>query len=131
MLMTLIVLSVDYTEGGHYTVNKFVSEDEIIAVHEDSIQRRTLWPTFDHGVILVLLKKLHTQPPLSAENERYQESLGKSCCVYDRDQTRLLYKRQMSKKFLLLFLNYICQIVSCVVFSNAIPAVNQIISRSQ
>ena len=96
MLMTLIVVSVDYTEGGHYTVNKFVSEDEIIAVHEDSIQRRTLWPTFDHGVILVLLKKLHTQPPRSAENERYQENLGKSCCVYDRDQTRLLYKRQMS-----------------------------------
>ena len=77
-MMTLIVVSVDYTEGGHYTVNKFVSEDEIIAVHEDNIQRRNLWPTFDHGVILVLLKKIHTP----GENESYQETSGMSCFVY-------------------------------------------------
>ena len=78
-MMTLIVVSVDYTEGGHYTVNKFVSEDEIIAVHEDNIQRRNLWPTFDHGVILVLLKKIHTP----GVNESYQETSGMSCFVYD------------------------------------------------
>ena len=89
MLMTLIVVAVDYTEGGHYTVNKFVSEDEIIAVHEDNIQRRTLWPTFDHGVILVLLRKLHTQ----------QESLGKSCCVYDRYQACFIYSIKTSNQF--------------------------------
>ena len=84
-MMTLIVVSVDYTEGGHYTVNKFVGEDEIIAVHEDNIQRRTLWPTFDHGVILVLLRKL----PSSGETETYQETSGGSCCVYDRDMFTL------------------------------------------
>ena len=81
MLMTLIVVSVDYTEGGHYTVNKFVGEDEIIAVHEDNIQRRRVWPTFDHGVILVLLRKLHYQPSSSGETETYQETLGEFGCV--------------------------------------------------
>jgi len=67
--------SVDYSEGGHYTVNKFVGEDEIIEVHEDNIQRRTLWPTFDHGVILVLLRKRHSPHPSSGETETLPESL--------------------------------------------------------
>ena len=81
--------SVDYSEGGHYTVNKFVGEDEIIAVHEDNIQRRTVWPTFDHGVILVLLRKLQCQHPSSGETETYQETLGEFGCVYDRDRSTL------------------------------------------
>ena len=81
--------SVDYSEGGHYTVNKFVGEDEIIAVHEDNIQRRTLWPTFDHGVILVLLRKLHSPHLSSGETETLPESLGESICVYDRDMFTL------------------------------------------
>jgi len=70
-LFATVNLNLDYTEGGHYTVNKFVGEDEIIAIHEDNIQRRTLWPTFDHGVILVLLRKLHSPP---VETETYQDS---------------------------------------------------------
>ena len=61
-----------------------VSEDEIISVHEDNIERRALPPTFDHGVILVLLRKLHYQPPSSAETETYQETFGEFVCVYDR-----------------------------------------------
>ena len=89
--MSLMVVSVDYTEGGHYTVNKFVGEDEIIAVHEDNIQRRTLWPTFDHGVILVLLRKLHSPP---VETETYQDSSGEPCFVYDRDMFTLLTSNQ-------------------------------------
>ena len=84
-----IVVCVDYTEGGHYTVNKYVGEDEIIAVHEDNIQRRTVWPTFDHGVILVLLRKLQCQHPSSGETETYQETLGEFGCVYDRDRSTL------------------------------------------
>ena len=67
------VVSVDYSEGGHYTVNVLVSEDEVISVHEDSIQRRPLPPTFDHGVILVLLRKLHNN---SRQDDGGPESQG-------------------------------------------------------
>ena len=54
-----------------------VSEDEVISevisVHEDSIQRRPLPPTFDHGVILVLLRKLHNN---SRQDDGGPESQG-------------------------------------------------------
>lgn len=74
-IFATVNLNLDYTEGGHYTVNMFVGEDEIISVHEDNIQRRSQGPTFDHGVILVLLRKLETTRLSSSESEGCHESL--------------------------------------------------------
>ena len=66
----------DYTEGGHYTVNVLVGQDEVISLHEDNIQRLSPGPTFDHGVILVLLRKLYTNQNSATEIGECHESQG-------------------------------------------------------
>ena len=50
----------DYSEGGHYGVNVFVGEEEVVKIHEDSIERCQLFPASDHSVIVVLLKRIHS-----------------------------------------------------------------------
>ena len=56
----------DYSEGGHYGVNVFVGEDEVVKIHEDSIERCQLFPASDHSVIVVLLKRIHSSDRASS-----------------------------------------------------------------
>lgn len=52
-----INLNLDYSEGGHYVCNLLIGNDEVMKIHEDSIEKLTIWPAFDNDAIIVALRK--------------------------------------------------------------------------
>lgn len=78
-------LNLDYAEGGHYSTNLFVGdEDELICVHEEDFDLQLASPSFDSTAILVALRK-----EVDAEKEEAVEVGGEtgsssSFCNFDQ-----------------------------------------------
>ena len=68
-------LNLDYAEGGHYTVNLLLGSDEVMRIHEDSVERRTSGPTFDSTTVVVALRK------------EEEEEGGSSGALYDLNKS--------------------------------------------
>ena len=65
-------LNLDYAEGGHYSTNLFVGEeDELLCVHEEDFDLHHVLPSFDSTAIVVALRK-------EADEEKEGPSLSKS-----------------------------------------------------
>ena len=53
-----INLNLDYAEGGHYSTNVFLGEEDgLICVHEEDVDLQPASPSFDSTAILVALRK--------------------------------------------------------------------------
>jgi len=55
-----INLNLNCAEGGHYVCNILVGGDEVVTIHEDSVERSTIWPAFDNDAIIIGLQKNKT-----------------------------------------------------------------------
>jgi len=56
-VLATVNLNLDYSEGGHYVVNLLIGNDEVMKIHEESIEKLTIWPAFDNDAIIVVLQK--------------------------------------------------------------------------
>ena len=71
-----INLNLDYAEGGHYTVNLLLDNDEVMQIHEENVERRVAGPALDSTAVVVALRR--EEGPLTPRSE--------SCCsapLYD------------------------------------------------
>ena len=64
-----INLNLDYAEGGHYSTNVFVGdEDELICVHEERFDLIAACPSFDSTTVVVALRKEANNEPLEEKD---------------------------------------------------------------
>ena len=64
-----INLNLDYAEGGHYTVNLLLEQDEVVQVHEEQVKQVTAGPTFDSTTVLVAMRKEEKEEASSSESD--------------------------------------------------------------
>jgi len=50
--------NLDYAEGGHYVLNLPIGNDEVMKIHEDSIEKLIIPAVFDSDAVIVALRKM-------------------------------------------------------------------------